>query len=107
MKQPVRLAVIGVAIALFNKDKVAAWPDDVRDGAKRAIRAATLAQRGFADEDDRICADKMIAEGVEIHELDAAGRAAFVEATKDDVAITRSNFSAELVDLFDSNLSGS
>ncbi len=99
--------LIGVAIALFNKDKVAAWPDDVRDGAKRAIRAATLAQRGFADEDDRICADKMIAEGVEIHELDAAGRAAFVEATKDDVAITRSNFSAELVDLFDSNLSGS
>ena len=96
----------GIAIALFNKEKVAAWPDDVRDGVKRAIRAATLAQRGFADEDDQICAEKMAAEGVEIHQLDADGRAAFVEATKSEVAITRSNFSSELVELFDTSLSG-
>ena len=99
--------LIGVAIALFNKEKVGAWPDDIRHGVNRAIRAATLAQRGFADEDDQVCAEKMMAEGVDIHELDAAGRAAFVEATKDDVAITRSNFSAELVELFDTSLSGS
>lgn len=96
--------LIGVAVALFNRQKVAGWPDDVRAGVKRAIRSATVAQRGFADEDDRICTEKLMADGVEIHALDAAERAAFVEATKNEVAKTRSGFSPDLVTLFDSNL---
>lgn len=96
--------LIGVAIALFNKDKVAAWPDDIREGVKRAIRTATLSQRGFADDDDRICTEKLVAEGVEIHEPDAAERAAFVDATVAEVALTRGKFSPDLVAMFDTNL---
>ena len=97
--------LIGVAAVLFNKEKVASWPQSFLEGLQRSIRTATIAQRGFADVDDRICMEKLAAEGVDIHELDASGRAAFVEATRDEVASTRSGFDPDLVALFDTSLS--
>ncbi len=99
--------LIGVAAILFNRERVASWPEEFRAGVNRAMRQATLAQRKFADDDDRICTEKLIAVGTEIHEPDDAGRAAFVAATKDEVAVTRARFDPDLVSLFDDNLSRS
>jgi len=98
--------LIGVAMVLFNKEKVRSWPADIRAGVEQAVAQATASQRRFADEDDRICAEKLIAEGTELHELDSAQRQAFVTATRDEVAITRGGFDADLIKLFDENLSG-
>ena len=98
--------LIGVAMVLFNKDAVNAWPSDFREGVQRALRKATLAQRGFAEEDDIVCAEKLVAEGVEINALDGDHRRAFVDATKDEVAKTRAQFDARLIGLFDEDLAG-
>ncbi|MDA4844455.1 TRAP transporter substrate-binding protein [Hoeflea poritis] len=98
--------LIGVAMVLFNKDAVNAWPSDFREGVQRALRKATLAQRGFAEEDDVVCAEKLIAEGVEISELGGDQRRAFVDATADEVAKTRAQFDARLIGLFDEDLAG-
>jgi TRAP-type C4-dicarboxylate transport system substrate-binding protein len=95
---------MGVAMVLFNKEKVQSWPADFRAGVERALHKATKAQRRFAEDDDQICAEKLIAEGTEIQELDDAQRAAFIAATKDEVARTRAGFDADLVALFDENL---
>ncbi len=97
--------LLGVALVLFNKQRVTSWPADLRSGVEGALRQATLAQRRFAEDDDRICAEKLIAEGAEIHELDNAQRASFVAATQDAVARTRAGFDADLVALFDESLS--
>jgi C4-dicarboxylate-binding protein DctP len=97
--------LMGVALVLFNKERVRSWPADFREGVERSLRQATLSQRQFADDDDRICAEKLIADGTEIYELDSAQRATFVTATREEVARTRAGFDAELVALFDDNLS--
>ena len=97
--------LLGVAMVLFNKDRVGSWPADFRGGVERALRQATASQHQFADEDDRICAEKLIADGTEIHELDSGQRETFVAATRDEVAKTRAGFDADLVALFDENLS--
>ncbi|HMB48863.1 MAG TPA: TRAP transporter substrate-binding protein [Afifellaceae bacterium] len=97
--------LLGVAMVFFNREKVQSWPADFREGVERALDKATTAQRRFAEDDDAICAEKLIAEGTQIHELDNAERAAFVDATKDEVATTRAGFDADLVALFDENLS--
>ncbi len=96
--------LLGVAMVLFNKDRVKSWPADFRAGVERALKQATASQRQFADDDDRICAEKLIADGTEIHELDSVQRETFVAATRDEVAKTRAGFDADLVALFDENL---
>ncbi|MCP4999419.1 MAG: TRAP transporter substrate-binding protein [Hyphomicrobiales bacterium] len=99
--------LIGVAMVLFNKAAVQSWPADFKKGVQQALRKATQAQRGFADEDDVVCADSLVAEGVEIRDLSKAQRQAFVDATKDEVAKTRAGFDARLITLFDADLAGS
>lgn len=96
--------LMGVALALFNKEQVSAWPPDFRKKVQSALRSATLAQRRFADEDDTICAAKLTAEGVSIIELSAEERSAFADAAKPEVETTRSRFDPELVKLFDDSL---
>jgi TRAP-type C4-dicarboxylate transport system substrate-binding protein len=96
--------LMGVALALFNKEQVSAWPAAYRAKVQTALRSATLAQRRFADEDDAICAEKLNAEGVSINELSAVERAAFADAVKAEVETTRSGFDPGLVKLFDESL---
>ena len=97
--------LMGVATVLFNKDSVRSWPPDLREGVGRALQDATSAQRRFADEDDDICADKLSAEGVHIQELAPDEKAAFVSATRNEVALTRAGFDSALTALFDRDLS--
>jgi TRAP-type C4-dicarboxylate transport system substrate-binding protein len=91
-------------MVLFNRQRVKSWPADFRTGVERALLQATASQRQFADADDQICAEKLIAEGTEIHELTSVERQTFVAATRDAVAETRAGFDAELVALFDEDL---
>ncbi|MFV2033547.1 MAG: TRAP transporter substrate-binding protein [Halocynthiibacter sp.] len=97
--------LMGVATILFNKQAVHSWPARTRQGIAQALRSATTAQRRFADEDDRICAGKLIAEGATILELEPEQRQAFVAATSGEVAKTRTGFGEALISLFDEDLS--
>lgn len=96
--------LLGVALALFNAQSVATWPREIRQAVQAALRQATTAQRQFAEEDDRICGEKLTAEGVEILELTPRQREAFADATRAEVAVTRASFDAHLISLFDADL---
>lgn len=97
--------LLGVALVLFNADRLSAMTPGERAGLQRAVDRATLAQRRFAEEDDDICSAELRAQGVEITELSEAERAAFREATRAEVDITRAHFAPDLRDLFDTELS--
>lgn len=97
--------LLGVALVLFNAERLASLEPDHRAGLQRAVDQAATAQRQFAEEDDDICSAAMRAQGVEITELDDATRAAFAQATRAEVDITRGHFSPELRELFDKELS--
>lgn len=97
--------LLGVALVLFNAERLASLDPEVRAGLQRAVDRATQAQRKFAEDDDAICSAELIRQGVEITELDDATRAAFAAATRTEVDITRSQFSPELRALFDRELS--
>ncbi len=96
--------LLGVALALFNRHNVEAWPPHIREGVMRAMRAATLRQRQLADEDDAICTERLRAEGVNVRTLSAAERAAFVAATAPQIEKLRSKFDPALVAMFDRSL---
>jgi C4-dicarboxylate-binding protein DctP len=97
--------LLGVALVLFNAERLNSLTPEHRAGLQRAVDRASQAQRRFAEDDDAICSAELRAQGVEITELDDAGRAAFREATRAEVEITRSQFSPEWRELFDKELS--
>jgi C4-dicarboxylate-binding protein DctP len=97
--------LLGVALVLFNAERLAGLSTGERAGLQRAVDRATEAQRRFAEDDDDICSAKLRAAGVEITDLSDTERAAFREATRAEVDVTRANFSPELCALFDKELS--
>ena len=97
--------LLGVALVLFNAERLGTLDPDLRAGLQRAVDRATAEQRRFAEEDDQICGDEMRKQGVELVELDDDTRAAFAAATRPEVDETRKAFSPELRDLFDRELS--
>lgn len=96
--------LLGVALVLFNRAKFDSWPAPVQAAVQKAVDEATKMQRQFAEEDDVICADAMIAEGVTIVDLDDAQRAQFVAAARGEVEKTRSRFGSDLIELFENDL---
>ncbi len=96
--------LLGVALLLFNKETVNSWPDSFREIVVDAAIEASKQQRLFAEEEDSVCYEAMKKDGCEIVELSADERVAFKQATEASVAITRSDFSPELIDLFESDL---
>ncbi len=97
--------LMGVALALFNKEQVRSWPDDFRHNVQSALREATNAQRRFADDDDEICAEKLAEEGVDIQMLTVDQRNSFARKCERVVAETRAQFSEELLTLVETSLS--
>ena len=98
--------LLGVALLLFNKDKVDAWPDSFRQLVSNAATEATSQQRGFAEQDDSVCTDALLQDGCELIELSESERLAFREATKAEVDVTRDQFNDEFIQLFESDLAG-
>ena len=96
--------LLGVALLLFNKDAVNAWPDSFKASVTTAAKEATDEQRRFAQEDDQICTEALKSVGCELIELSDTERAAFREATTAEVNHTRSQFSEEFIALFESDL---
>lgn len=96
--------LLGVALVLFNAERLAGMDPAARAGLERAVTRATAAQRRFAEEDDTLCSAELRARGVAIVDLDDTERAAFREATRAEVEITRQNFAPELRELFDREL---
>lgn len=97
--------LLGVALVLFNAERLQGLEQELRAGLQRAVDRATAEQRRFAEEDDRICSAELRRQGVELIDLDEETRAAFAAATRPEVDQTRKAFSPELRDLFDRELS--
>ncbi len=97
--------LLGVALVLFNAERLKSLAPEHRAGLQRAVDRAAEAQRQFAEDDDAICSDELRAQGVEITELDDTTRAAFADATRAEGDITRSQFAPDLRALFDRELS--
>ena len=98
--------LLGVAIVLFNKEKVDSWPEDIQQVVKNAVIEATAAQRKFAEDDDTVCRKAIEADGCEIITLSDDERAEFVSVTKHEVAHTIANFDASWIELFNADLAG-
>jgi len=96
--------LLGVAGLFFNAAAVARWDETLKVAMTAAIAEATAAQRGFAQEDDVVCAEKLRADGGEINEHTAAEHAAFTPATREAVAVTRAKFDPDLLAIFDNAL---
>ncbi len=96
--------LLGVAVVLFNAQRMAGLTPEHRAGVQRAVDRSAQAQRQFAEEDDAICHAGLKAEGVEILELDEAMREAFAAATRAEVDVTRNQFAPDLRELFDREL---
>jgi len=93
-----------MAPLFFNKRIVNAWPDSFREIVFAAAREATRQQRIFAEQEDVVCREALAAEGCKVVELTAGERKEFQQATTAEVSITRSQFSDELIELFERDL---
>ncbi|MBX2885828.1 MAG: TRAP transporter substrate-binding protein [Granulosicoccus sp.] len=96
--------LLGVAPVLFNKKSLATWPPSVRELIDAALKEATEKQRRFAAEDDVRCRQAMEAEGCVIVELSKTERDAFIAASSHELAITRSSFDENLLQLFQADM---
>ena len=96
--------LLGVALVLFNREKVESWPVEVQEAVRQAVAEATQDQRRFAEEDDVVCAKALTEDGVDLIELTDAERSAFAAATRAEVDTTRSRFGADLIALFESDI---
>jgi C4-dicarboxylate-binding protein DctP len=96
--------LLGVAVVLFNARTVAGWSPEIRDAVRQAIEIATLDQREFAQQDDTICTDAMVADGVTFVSLDPEERRAFADATRAQVDTTVAALDDDLVAMFEQDL---
>lgn len=98
--------LLGVALLLFNKSTFDTWPDSFKADVSAAAREATEKQRLFAKEEDSTCREALESDGCELIELSEKERMAFRTATESEVNVTRSQFSEEFINLFESDLAG-
>ncbi len=96
--------LLGVAPVFFNKQAVAAWPDNIKLAVTRALSEATAEQRRFAEEEDTLCLQALESDGCEIITLSDKERADFSAATDSVVAQYRSQFKPGLIELFNADL---
>jgi TRAP-type transport system periplasmic protein len=83
---------------------VESWSPDVRDAVETAVAQATAEQRRLAAEDDEICAQALIKEGVTLVELRPQERVAMASASRAEVEKTRQRFGEDLIALFENDL---
>jgi len=96
--------LLGVAVLLFNKDVVNSWPESFRNIVVSAAEQATKQQRLFAEQEDALCIKALTDAGCKLVDLTDDERKVFQKATATEVSITRSQFSDELIALFESDL---
>lgn len=96
--------LMGIALVLFCAESVARWPSDVRAAVERAVSEATRKQRSYAADEDELCRQKLMADGVEIIEISPTERQRFASACRKDNDVLRQNMDPALVSLFDRKL---
>jgi len=70
----------GVAALLCNKERYESWPMELKSALSIAVKEATMEQRRLAAADDEEILEKIVAENVNIVELEQEERAAFRDA---------------------------
>lgn len=98
--------LLGVSSVLFNARSVESWGRELTAILEAAVSEATIAQRQFAIDEDADCTTRLLAEGAEIAEPDAALREAMAALARPVVDRTRRRFDPDLLALFDAELSG-
>jgi len=96
--------LLGVALLLVNKKAAQSWPESFKKIVQDAAAQATRQQRLFAADEDSTCTAALQSAGCEMIELSEAERMAFRKATEAEVNVTRTQFSNEFIDLFESDL---
>jgi TRAP-type C4-dicarboxylate transport system substrate-binding protein len=90
----------GVTLVLANAERIGAWPEERREALDAAMKDATRAQRGFANEEDERCYPILAAAGVDLIRSDGFDRAAFVAATAEVSAATAKNIDGSVLSYF-------
>ncbi|MGE0253418.1 MAG: TRAP transporter substrate-binding protein [Alphaproteobacteria bacterium] len=91
--------LFGATTVFTSADLLADLTPEQRRRFEAAIAAATVAQRGFAAAEDAALRDRLLAEGVQFHDLTPAETARFARATtalRDEI---KASFPRALVDL--------
>jgi TRAP-type C4-dicarboxylate transport system substrate-binding protein len=83
----------------MNRAEFERWPKNLQDGIRRAARAAVLAQRKLAVEEEETARKAIEAAGGEVVELTPAERAAFARAVKPLHDEARKRFGEEVFGL--------
>ena len=90
----------GVSLVLANAERLAAWPQEWRDTLEAAMKVATQAQQGFAQQEDERCYPILAAAGVELIRSDDFDRPAFEKATAEVSAVTARDIDDNLMRFF-------
>ncbi|QXT38205.1 TRAP transporter substrate-binding protein [Gymnodinialimonas ceratoperidinii] len=93
--------LMGIALFVFNKDRFAALPEDLRQAISAAAAEATRAQRALAESEDEHCARALRDDGATLVVLTDAQRAAWREAAAPHTERARAQHDPELLALFD------
>ena len=83
----------------LNRPSFDAWPGDLKSAMAAAVRDAVVSQRAHALEEEENALAEIRREGCEVVELDMAGHAAFVAATRPLHAEARRLYPPELLSL--------
>jgi len=90
----------GVSMVLANAERISAWPQEWRDALDAAMKVATQAQQGFAQQEDERCYPILAAAGVELIRSDEFDRPAFQNATAEVSAATARNIDDNVMRFF-------
>lgn len=93
--------LMGIALLVFNKARLAALPGDIRAAITVAASEATAAQRALAQSDDAQCAQALAASGATLVDLTTAERAAWQAAAAPHTARARTQHDTNLLALWD------
>lgn len=93
--------LMGIALLVFNQDRLAALPEDIRTAVVAAAAEATKVQRALALRDEASCADKLTDAGAELVTLSQTEHASWHDAAAPHVAQCRAQQDADLLALFD------
>ncbi len=93
--------LMGIALVLFNRARIKAWPEEIRLAVEDAVAQASHAQRALAREDEAVSAKALAASGATLVELSEADRDAWRAATAPELARRRAEMDPALLALFE------
>lgn len=96
--------LMGIALLVINKDRLATFPDDIRTAVIAAAKDATKVQRSLARSDDAVCTKALTDEGATLITLTDDERDAWRAAAAPHVAQCRAQQDADLLALYEADM---